>query len=213
MPQRAAADHSGRSPEATVWPGEAYRRPVSPGAKTFAPIRSCLSSSHQAMPCRNPQQHRRQSEVRSPTPRLAPNSPVRWTDQDRLVRPNVEPDVGLAPTRKAPRHNADLAPLAKLQITILRREQDWQPMVRNRKLPHISGVPSRGLGYLCGAGNQRRKAPFEVAYLPECLVSLASGRKSLRGFPQARQQSRQLVQFISFGYSNYALAHAVASSG
>jgi hypothetical protein len=52
MPQRAAADHSGPSPEATVWLAEAFRRPVSPGAKTFAPIRSCLSSSHQAMPCR-----------------------------------------------------------------------------------------------------------------------------------------------------------------
>jgi hypothetical protein len=114
----------------------------------------------------NLQEHRQQSEVRSPTRRLAPNSPVRWIDQDRLVRPNVEPDVGLAPTRKAPRRNADLASLAKLQITILRREQDWQPMARSRKLPHVSGVPSRGLGYSCGAGNQRRKASFEVAYLP-----------------------------------------------
>jgi hypothetical protein len=113
----------------------------------------------------NLQEHRQQSEVRSPTHRLAPNSPVRWTDQDRLVRPNIEPDVGLAPTRKAPRRNAGLASLAKLQVTILRREQDWQPMARNGKLPHISGAPSRGLGYSCCAGNQRRKAPFEIADL------------------------------------------------
>ena len=123
-----------------------------------------LAPSYALSPIR--QEHPQQSEVRSPTRRLAPNSPVRWTDQDRLVRPNVEPDVGLAPTRKAPRRNADLVSLAKLQITILRREQDWQPMARNRKLPHISGVPSRGPGYSCGAGNQRRKASFEIAYLP-----------------------------------------------
>jgi hypothetical protein len=111
------------------------------------------------------QQHRQQSEVRSPTRRLAPNSPMRWTDQDRLVRPNVEPDVGLAPTRKAPRCNADLAPLAKLQIAILRREQDWQPMARNRKLPHNQRSAISRPRYLCGACNQRRKASLEIAYL------------------------------------------------
>lgn len=65
---------------------------------------------------------------------------------------------------------------------------------------------------LCRAGNQRREASFEVADLPYCLVSLGSGRKSLRGFSQSRQHLCQLVQFISSGYSNNALAHAVASS-
>jgi hypothetical protein len=50
MPKRAAADHFGLSPEATVWLAEACRRPASPGAKIFAPIRPRLSYSHQAMP-------------------------------------------------------------------------------------------------------------------------------------------------------------------
>jgi len=70
------------------------------------------------------QQRRQLSKVNSPKRGLAPNSPVRRTDQDRLVRPNVEPDVGLAPTWKAPRRNADLAPFAELQITIFRSELD-----------------------------------------------------------------------------------------
>src|SRR5690348_15162031 len=70
---------------------------------------------------------------------------MRRTDQNRLIRPYVEPHVGLAPTWKAPRGNAHLARLAKLQIAIFRRELDRQPLVRNGKLAHISRVPSRGL--------------------------------------------------------------------
>jgi hypothetical protein len=88
-------------------------------------------------------QHGQLAEVHSSTRGLAPNSPVRRIDQDGLVRPNVEPDVGPAPTWKTPRRNADLAPLAKLQIAIFRCELDWQPLVRNGKLPHISGVLSQ----------------------------------------------------------------------
>ena len=92
-----------------------------------------------------PRHGRQLAEVRSPTAGLAPNSPVRWTDQNRLIRPNVEPHVGLTPTWKTPRRNTDLARLAKLQIAIFRRELDRQPLVRNGKLRHISRVPSRGL--------------------------------------------------------------------
>lgn len=143
--------------------------------------------------CRQPAAGRQLSEVHSPTRRLAPNSPVPWTDQERLVRPNIEPNVGPAPTWKAPRRNTDLAPFAEFQIAIFRCELDRQLLARNGKLPHISRAASRGPGCLCCAGNQRREASFEVAYLPYCLVSLDSGRKSLRGFPQLRQHSRQLV--------------------
>jgi hypothetical protein len=64
---------------------------------------------------------------------------------------------------------------------------------------------------LGSAFDERRDAPFEAADLPDGFVSLGPRRKALRGFPQARQQLYEFVQF-SFGYSNYALAHAVASS-
>ena len=152
--------------------------------------------------------------IRSPstTRGLAPNSPVRRTDQNRLVRPDVEPDVGLATTWKTPRRNADLAPLAKLQITVFRRELDRQPLPRNKKLAHISRVPLPSLGRSCSAGNQRGQASLEVAYLPHGLLPLDPHRKLPCCLLQLRQQSCQLVQLISSGYSKYALAHAVASS-
>jgi hypothetical protein len=52
MPKRAVADRFGRSREAAAALAEAYLRPASPEAKTFAPIRSRLSYSHQATLCR-----------------------------------------------------------------------------------------------------------------------------------------------------------------
>jgi hypothetical protein len=65
-----------------------------------------------------------------------------------------------------------------------------------------------GLGSACDEG---RDAPFETADQPDGLVFFGPRRKTLRGFPQARQQLHELIQF-SPGYSNYALAHAEASS-
>src|SRR5262249_24239981 len=149
---------------------------------TCAPLRSWSCSSHHLRLVVSLQQRRHLSKVHSPKRGLAPNSPVRRTDQDRLVRPNVEPDVGAAPAWKAPRRHADLAPFAKLQVAIFRRELDRLPLARNRKLPHISRVPPPGPGSSCGPGNQRREASFEVADLLYCLVSLGSRRKPLRGF-------------------------------
>jgi hypothetical protein len=64
---------------------------------------------------------------------------------------------------------------------------------------------------LGSAFDERRDTPFEAADLPDGFVSLGPRRKAFRGFPQARQQLYEFVQF-SFGYSNCALAHAVASS-
>lgn len=64
------------------------------------------------------------------------------------------------------------------------------------------------LGSACDEG---RYAPFEAVDLPDGLVLFDPRRKTLRGFPQARQQLHELVQ-LSSGYSNCALAHTEASS-
>ena len=65
-----------------------------------------------------------------------------------------------------------------------------------------------GLG---SARDEGRDAPFEAADLPDGLVLFGPRRKTLRGFPQARQQLHELVQ-LSLGHSNYASTHAEASS-
>lgn len=77
--------------------------------------------------------------VHSPARRLAPNFPVRRTDQDGLVGPDVEPNLGLAPTWKAPWRNADLAHLTSGASWIgshLLGMGKLPYLVRPRALPH-----------------------------------------------------------------------------
>jgi hypothetical protein len=138
--------------------------------------------------------HRHLSEVRSPPDRLAPNSPMRRTDQDRLVRPNIEPDLGLAPARKAPWRNADLGSLAKLQIAVLRRELDWQPMALNRRLPHISGLRSREIHAALATNVAKRRSK-----LPICVS--ASSRSVPAGSPCAVSRNFASNRASSFNSS------------
>jgi hypothetical protein len=122
---RAGANRFGLNQGEAALPAEAHRQPIFPAAKVLAPISfgsvliiasiHRLISSSAACGIHN---------VRSLARRLAPNSPVRRADQDRLVGPDVEPDLGLAPTWKAPWRNADLAPFTKLQIAIFRCKLD-----------------------------------------------------------------------------------------
>lgn len=121
--ERAVANRFGPNQAEAALPAEAHRRPAFPEARVCEPFQSVwlfiAATKILSSACR-----RQLRDIRSPKRGLAPNSPMCRTDQDRLIRPNVEPDVGLAPAWKAPRRNADLVSFAKLQIAMFRRQLD-----------------------------------------------------------------------------------------
>jgi hypothetical protein len=64
----------------------------------------------------------RSAKIRLPTCWLAPDTPVRRTNQNRLVGPSIVTTPQFSAAWKAQWHNAGLIKFANFQIAIFRRE-------------------------------------------------------------------------------------------
>ena len=137
-----------------------------------------------------------------PTLLLSPSSRSQWSGANSIGSHSLEME------------SSRVCPVGRLtHHTSKRRWPKWADHARlsvqaRRSLHAETGHRPMRLGSAC---DECRDAPFEAGDLPDRLVSFGPRRKTICGFPQALQQLHEFAQF-SAGYSNYALAHAVASS-
>jgi len=140
-----------------------------------------------------------------PTLLLSPSSRSQWSGASSIGNHSLGMESSRVCPAGRPTYHTSERPSWKAVVWA----DHAHPGVQDRRSLHAETAQrSIRLGSAC---DECRDAPFETGDLPDRLISFGPGRKTICGFPQALQQLHEFAQF-STGYSNYALAHAVASS-